>query len=220
MRSASLSRTRATTAAPSATSRSPMRLAFDARHRARSGLFLRMRLRPASSRGRRPAVGAANGRSTVKVAPAPGMLATLDASAHLVDQALGDGEPEPGAAMPPRRTLTRPARTRRRCGRSHRAARRVRCRARRSEARRFAGFARAPGASPSVKATPPVSVNLMALPTRFIRIWRRRISSPITVFGRSGAAQPADLQTFVAGARREQLDHALAPHRRCRRARR
>ena len=67
----------------------------------------------------------------------------------------------------------------------------------------------APGVGCSVSATPPLSVNLMALPIRFIRIWRTRISSPITVFGKSRSRQPADLQCLVAGARRQQLDHPL-----------
>jgi hypothetical protein len=48
--------------------------------------------------------GSAKGRSTVKVAPAPGTLVTPIRPAHLVDQALGDGKPEARAAAPPRRS--------------------------------------------------------------------------------------------------------------------
>ncbi len=62
---------------------------------------------------------------------------------------------------------------------------------------------------PDVSATPPWSVNLMALPMRFIRIWRTRISSPITVFGRSGAANQPISSPLSRAARGEQLDHAL-----------
>ena len=51
----------------------------------------------------------------------------------------------------------------------------------------------APGSSPgsTITATPPVSVNLMALPARLSSTWRRRAASPTTIAGRRSSTKLA-----------------------------
>ena len=57
--------------------------------------------------------------------------------------------------------------------------------------------------------TPPFSVNFTALPTRLVRIWRRRIASASTSAGVSGEQGRDDLDTLGVRARRQQFDNAF-----------
>ena len=60
---------------------------------------------------------------------APGALSTRDAAAHALDDALGNGQPEPGAADICASSRRRPARIRERCAPGPRPRCRCRCRA-------------------------------------------------------------------------------------------
>ena len=57
--------------------------------------------------------------------------------------------------------------------------------------------------------TPPLSVNLMALPTRLVTIWRTRTSSPEQRARQRRVDGPGDVDALLVGLRRQQLHHAL-----------
>ena len=141
-----------------------------------------------------------------------------DAAAHLVDQALGDGEPEPGAAMPPRRTLLgllelgedavdgvgRHARS----GIAH------------GEAQHGAvpGVARRAGSELQRQAHAAGSVNLMALP---IEIHQDLADAHLVADHRAsaGRARPASRSPDPCRGRAAPTARSrLARHRRCRTA--
>ena len=66
--------------------------------------------------------------------------------------------------------------------------------------------------SPAVRTrtiTSPESVNLMALPTKLMRIWRSRIGSPHTVPGTSRSTGTGQLQPLRMGSRGKDLEGLL-----------
>ncbi len=147
--------------------------------------------------------GTSRGRSTVKMAPEPGRLSTRMSPPIAWTSFFEMARPSP---VPPCRRAS-PCSA---CSNSEkmrpsaweRNARPV------TSKRRLYGC-RAWGRNTHfVSETPPSSVNLIALPTRFIRTCRMRISSPITVLGKSGAANQPISKPLVAGTR-PQFDDTL-----------
>ena len=60
----------------------------------------------------------------------------------------------------------------------------------------FSGLGLMVGDLPTVTSTPPVSVNLMALPSRLVTIWRTRTSSPSSGRGSAGSTAQATSMPF------------------------
>ena len=98
------------------------------------------------------------------VEPAPSSLTDADLAAHQLDEALGDREPEAGAAEAPRRRRVRLGeRLEERVGLSAAMPMPVSRTAKRSVA-----LASDSSISPTVTVTSPRSVNLTALPSRLV----------------------------------------------------
>ena len=64
-----------------------------------------------------------------------------------------------------------------------------------------------PRADPATTVTPPLSVNLMALPTRLVTICRTRDGSVRTVSGTASGALEPQPDAFLLRAHRQDLDH-------------
>ena len=101
----------------------------------------------------------------------------VDVAAHGVGELLADGEAEAGA-FGRRATSSRPpGRSARRCAEAPPRECRGRCRRRGRSARARSRRSQRGGHT----STPPWSVNFTALPTRFVRIWRKACASPRTL---------------------------------------
>ena len=153
-----------------------------------------------------------SGRSRRKVEPSPGALSTAMRPPMRSTMRSRDGEAEAGAAELARRRRRRPARIRGRCAPAARARCRCRCRAPRTRSR--PARRRLRRSTP----TPPLSVNLMALPARLSSTWRSRAASPMTSRGQALVDVGGDLQALGLRARRQQLDDLLDQRRSARTA--
>ena len=144
-----------------------------------------------------------SGTMARKVEPLAGHAFDLDAAAHALDDAAGDRKPQAGAAELPGRAavglleFVEDARLllRRRC--------RCRCRAPRTRSRSL------PAPASTTTLTPPVSVNLMALPARLSSTWRSRVTSPSTRSGSRSSTSEAISRPFACARGAHQLDHIL-----------
>ena len=149
-----------------------------------------------SRRGRRQRHVNAEGRAGA------GRALDLDAAAHALDDAPGDREAEAGAAE-----LARGAAV----GLLEFAEDAGLLLGRDADAgvahleRDLAG----PAPRLDDDATPPLSVNLMALPARLSSTWRSRAASPMTRARQAVVDVGGDLQALGLRARRQQLDHLL-----------
>ncbi len=177
-------------------------------------LAVRLRCRPRPGcarrrpRGRRPrrrrrssAPGSCRSNLAVnqKVDPAPGSLSTPISPAHQLDQALGDGQAEAGAAEAAGRGgVGLRERLEQRVGLLRRECR-CRCRAPRT-----AASPRRPTPRPArrVTATSPRSVNLTALPSRLMSTWRSRPGSPRSADGTSGSTSAVSSRPLACGLQR------------------
>ena len=151
----------------------------------------------------------ATGASMVKekVEPVPGPVA-LDphAAAHQLGQALADRQAEAGAAVLARGAASRPARTTGTAGSCPRADRpmpvsrtaKVSRRGRRGRASRV-----------TVSTTSPASVNLTALLSRFSRIWRSRVRSPLDADRHVALEHVGDVEVLLGRARADEVERRL-----------
>ena len=117
--------------------------------------------------------------------PRPARFRPSMRAAHALDDAPRDRKPEAGAAEFARRCRRRPARTRGRCAPAAPARCRCRCRAPGSD------LVAVQRPASTISATPPFSVNLIALPARLSSTWRSRVASPITRAGSRSSTSEA-----------------------------
>ena len=160
--------------------------------------------------GRGTSGGSARLSRTVaaNVEPQPGRL-YLNVAGHGARQTPRDRQPQPGSALtaPHRRfgLLELAEQSRKRLGRNADPGIFDRDRDPTSPAAGLPGC----GGGATVISTPPASVNLMALPTRLVMIWRNRTSSPSSMARQLRVDSPGDVDPLLVGLRRQQLDHAL-----------
>ncbi len=122
-----------------------------------------------------------------------------DPAAHHLHQSRGDGQAQPGAAELARRGAVRLRESledelllfRRRC--------RCRCRVTTKCSWSSSGVLES---TAILSPTSPRSVNLMALPTRLTRIWRRRLGSPTSRVRHVRADVAGQLQALLRGRAR------------------